>query len=252
MIDRPITLTIAGFDPSAGAGILADVKTFEMNQCYGISIMTANTIQHDHDFMDCYWVDPKIIQSQLTLLLKRFDVKAVKIGIVQNWQILLDLLKTIRMILGEVMIVWDPVLKSSTAFDFHESEEEQDQLLDQVLDHVNLITPNLAEIENLYQNTDQIGAISRLLNFTNVLLKGGHSDQNVGVDQLHEQGGRVQQLLPDRTNCSEKHGSGCVLSSAIAAQLALGSDLSEACKMAKQYIESVLCSNNSLLGYHFI
>ena len=88
MKKRPNILTIAGFDPSNGAGLTADVKTFETLKCYGFSVCTANTIQNDIEFKDCLWISETVILNQLELLFKRFEINFAKIGIVENWEIL--------------------------------------------------------------------------------------------------------------------------------------------------------------------
>ena len=88
MVKRPYVLTIAGFDPSSGAGLTADVKTFEALKCYGLSVCTANTIQNDMEFEACHWTDLEIIKNQIELLFKRFSIDFVKIGIVENWGVL--------------------------------------------------------------------------------------------------------------------------------------------------------------------
>ena len=88
MRKRPNILTIAGFDPSNGAGLTADVKTFETLKCYGLSVCTANTIQDDSEFKACHWMPVEVILDQIEVLFKRFQINYVKIGIVENWETL--------------------------------------------------------------------------------------------------------------------------------------------------------------------
>ena len=122
MKKRPYVLTIAGFDPSGGAGLIADIKTFEALKVYGLSVCTANTIQNDIDFKSCYWVDIEIIKHQIAILFDRFRIDYVKIGIIKNWEILNTIIDLLLRKNAEIKIVLDPVLRSSSNFDFHASD----------------------------------------------------------------------------------------------------------------------------------
>ena len=247
MKKRPVVLTIAGFDPSGGAGLLADVKTMEALNCYGLAVCTANTIQTDVAFESCYWIDKAIIKSQLTTLLNRFKVDVVKVGIIENWEVLKELLGIVLELRPSAKIVLDPVLKSSSGFQFQSGETA---VLDQVLERVYLLTPNYQEIEVLYSDKSIEETINYLATKTNVLLKGGHKPDALGVDELFTIEGKRFVLNPKMKGVSEKHGSGCVLASAIASHLALGFPLLKACYKGKRYTEKFLSSNKSLLGFH--
>ncbi len=118
-----------------------------------------------------------------------------------------------------------------------------------VLKHVFLITPNFIEVCQLTGNENAKEAAMLLSKQCRVYLKGGHSVQERGIDFLY-QGGEPLQFLPSETTLSQKHGSGCMLSSAMAAHIALGKSLEEACRLAKNYIEKLLKSNENLLAYH--
>ncbi len=247
MRKRPNILTIAGFDPSNGAGLTADVKTFEVLKCYGFSVCTANTIQNDIDFKDCHWVSAKIILEQIEFLFTRFEINYVKVGIVENWEVLLLLIDKLLALNPKVKIVLDPILKSSSDFNFHSSNNE---VLDKVLSKIFLITPNYKEIEGLYADKSIEDTISYISSKTNLFLKGGHNETALGRDELFTLKGKQFSLQPKLKNCSEKHGSGCVLSSAITSYLSLGFPLLKACYRGKRYTEKFLSSNNSLLGFH--
>ena len=247
MKKRPKILTIAGFDPSNGAGLTADVKTFEVLKCYGFSVCTANTIQNDIDFKDCQWVSSKIILEQIEILFTRFEINYVKVGIVESWEVLLLLIDKLLALNPKVKIVLDPILKSSSDFHFHSSNNE---VLDKVLSKIFLITPNYKEIEGLYADKSIEDTISYISFKTNLFLKGGHNETALGRDELFTLKGKQFSLQPKLKNCSEKHGSGCVLSSAITSYLSLGFPLLKACYRGKRYTEKFLSSNNSLLGFH--
>lgn len=243
---RPIVLSIAGFDPCGGAGLFADIKTFEQLKTYGIGVQTALTVQNDIAFSECEWIEKEQILNQLIILLNRYEVKAVKIGIVQNYSILLAILEQIRNKFPHIPIVWDPVLKSSTGFQFLESDED---LLKKCLKNVSVITPNWKEMQKIF-GFDFETKISEITNYCTVYLKGGHREDQKGEDIIYPHNGKSFLIKPRNQNCSEKHGSGCVLSSALTANLALGFPLQKAAFRAKKYTERFLQSNNSLLGYH--
>lgn len=245
---RPVVLTIAGFDPSAGAGLLADIKTFERLKTYGIAVQTALTVQTDIAFEACHWTPKEQIISQLETLLARFPVKAVKIGIVESQEVLLCILESIRKYSETIPIVWDTVVQASTGFYFHQREE---RLLEECLSKITIITPNRNEMNRLFGDEFD-KCIPKLANQCAIYLKGGHWQERKGEDIFYVNETTSFVFKPKIKDCSEKHGSGCVLSSALAAYLALGFPLHKAGLRAKHYTERFLQSNPSLLGYHKI
>ena len=256
MTVRPYILTIAGFDPSGGAGLLADIKTIEALKCYGVGICTANTVQNDRTFLNCYWTPIEVIIEQLTILMERFSVKVVKIGIVEDWKKLLQIVDFLQGYNDQIKIILDPVLSSSSGFDFEESPQKDNMrntdLFEEVLNKIYLLTPNYNEIQKLYPQKSVEDAILTIQNRTNLFLKGGHRDDNIGKDQLFTKSGQAFVLNPKTSNISEKHGSGCILSSAIAAYISKGFPILKACLRAKRFTEQRLSSNPSLLAYYNI
>ncbi len=246
MKKRPYILSIAGFDPSGGAGLLADIKTFEALKCQGLSVCTANTIQTDTDFLACHWIDFEIIQDQIKILFSRFDIAVVKIGIVENWNTLLNILQLVKSLNNSLTIVLDPVLRSSTDFDFQ--TEFDSSVFEEVLTHIDLLTPNYEEIQHLYPNKSIEETIQSISAKTNLLLKGGHNGNQKGKDFLHTLNGKTYPINPKLKPIYPKHGSGCVLSSAIASHLALGFPLLKSCFRGKRFTEKYLGSSKSLLG----
>jgi hydroxymethylpyrimidine/phosphomethylpyrimidine kinase len=246
--NRPFTLAIAGFDPSAGAGVLTDIKTFEQHQVYGFAINTGNTIQTENAFYEIQWNDLAFIRRSLDKLFETYTIKAVKIGIVPSLDYLKEIVFAIKKFSPKTKIVWDTVLKSTT--DFHFICIENQTVLIEILEKIDLITPNYNEILQLSSQESNAGAIALTLSkYCPVLLKGGHNPDKIGVDYLYLED-EVFRLSPTATLVFEKHGSGCVLSSAITANLALEQDLKTACGNAKKYIETYLQSNQTKLGYH--
>lgn len=246
--DKTYILSVAGFDPSSGAGLTQDIKTFETHGLYGLSVCTAVTVQNDVDFKDCVWIRPEIISAQIKTLFERFEVSVVKIGLVESWDVLLDILSLLKNLNPDVKIILDPIFKASAGFDFHSSESQQ--RLELILEKCFIMTPNYDEIKLLYPEKSIQETIEHVSKFTNMYLKGGHRTDKKGWDELHHSGIVVVNIPPNTKNVFEKHGSGCVLASALASNVALNIPLEDACKLAKYYTERFLNSNSSLLGYH--
>ncbi len=245
---RPFVLSIAGLDPSAGAGVLADVKTFEQLAVYGLSVCTAITAQTDKKFLSVEWQSSAQIMLQLLPLLERFKIEVVKIGLVQNWEVLLEITSYLHQF-GIKKIVWDPVLGTSTGFKFH--QEVSKNSFKKALDQVALITPNIPEVKKLTGSGDAILGAELMSEQAATLLKGGHgSSKTERVDLLFRNGEIKKEYAHDFVKNGEKHGSGCILSAAISAHLALGENLENACAKGISYTSNILKSNPTLLGYH--
>ncbi|PXY38926.1 hydroxymethylpyrimidine/phosphomethylpyrimidine kinase [Flavobacterium cheongpyeongense] len=247
--NRPFALSIAGLDPSGGAGILADSKTFEQHQVQGLAISTANTIQTDSKFYEIEWTSIDFVLRSIKKLFKNYPIKSVKIGIVPSVIYLNEVVSLIKKLSPNALIVWDTVLKSSTEFEFLPLENHSD--LQKTVSKIDLITPNYEEIMQLYPHffAEKLWVKNELP--TAILLKGGHNLAALGTDYLFLKS-NLTELNPTKNNFRPKHGSGCVLSSAIAANLALGYDLKTACLEAKVYIEKYLNSTSTLIGYHYV
>ncbi len=232
---RPYCLSIAGFDPCGGAGILADIKTFEQLGVYGLGVCTAVTYQNDTRFEGLHWLEADEIRRQLEALAV-YDVQVVKIGIVENIERLEAIVNWVEGLFAGCRIIWDPILKASAGFSFHSALKLDIRLLKRLY----LITPNREEYELL--GLDRFRELP-------VLLKGGHREEK-GVDTLFTLGKAKDIPGKPFSETDSKHGTGCVLSAAIAANLAQGSKLLAACKQAKHYVESFMKSNPLNLGYH--
>jgi hydroxymethylpyrimidine/phosphomethylpyrimidine kinase len=249
MQPRPYVLTIAGFDPSGGAGVLADCKTFEQHGVYGFGVCTAWTVQTDDSFLNMHWLTAEQIIEQLQPLLNKFVVSACKIGIINSPETLVTIIRLLKEHNPAIHIVWDPVLKASAGYDFHVVDTFHS--LEAILAAVTLVTPNYNELQQLQSITHEPLIKDDRAAFCAVLLKGGHRPDALGTDTLYEPVGSTT-ILAGVEKVFPKHGSGCVLSAAITARLAQGQTLQAACQGAKQYIETFLNSNQSLLGYHSI
>jgi len=241
-------LTIAGLDPSSGAGLTSDMKTFQAHGLYGLSVCTTVTVQNDIDFKTSHWIDTEIIVKQIETLFERFKIEVVKIGIVQNWQTLSVILEKLHQLNLNIKIILDPILKASAGYDFHIKDDIS--ILNSLLDKVYLITPNYEEIQNLYPEKSIEDTIAHISSKTNLYLKGGHRTDTIGLDQLYYNNIIQLNIEPIEVTVFPKHGSGCVLSSAIASNLLLGYPIKEAVVLGKRYAEQFLSSNKTLLGNH--
>lgn len=249
--NRPFVLSIAGFDPSAGAGVLADIKTFEQHRVYGFAVNTGNTIQTENEFVEMQWTDLGFVLKSLEKLFNNYTIKAVKIGIVPSLKYLKQIVFILKKLSPKTKIVWDTVLKSTTEFDFLTIENQT--ILIEILKEIDLITPNYNEILQLAPEGINAETTAILLSkYCPVLLKGGHNPKEIGIDYLYLENEFFSFSPNTNTQIFDKHGSGCVLSSAITANLALEQDLKTACVNAKIYIETYLQSNPTKLGHHYV
>ncbi|MDD7888097.1 hydroxymethylpyrimidine/phosphomethylpyrimidine kinase [Flavivirga sp. 57AJ16] len=241
-------LTIAGHDPSGGAGLTSDIKTFEAHGLYGLSVCTAMTVQNDLDFKQCIWTEVDVIMAQIDILFERFEIHVVKIGIVESWKTLDLILNKLHQLNIDIKIVLDPIIRASAGFDFHETENQD--LLDNIWKQCFIMTPNYDEIQRLYPKLTIARTIEHISKATNVYLKGGHRSHKKGWDTLYHNGIVMVNIPPNTDKVYEKHGSGCVLSASLASNFALQIALEDAAKNAKQYTEQFLNSDKGLLGKH--
>lgn len=243
--ERPFVMSIAGYDPSGGAGLLADIKTFEQLTVQGLGICTAMTVQTELQFFSIEWHPLETILSSIDILMKNYPIKAIKIGVVKDAEFLIEIIKTIKLNSSEAIIVWDPVLKSTSEFSFFDLNTISK--LKNVLSQIDLLTPNYNEYRILQENR----LLNNAENSCSVLIKGGHREDKQGTDILWKNGIEILIEPNDKNQVFyPKHGSGCVLSSAITCHLAKGENLETACRKGKSYIEKFLTSNPTLLGFH--
>lgn len=240
---REYILTIGGFDPSGGAGVLADIKTFEQHRLIGMAVITANTVQTEDRFDSVNWIDEAFILKQLDFLLDQYTFRYIKIGLVPSLSLIPKIHE--RIAKSGSKLVWDPVLKASAGFDMKHDQT----LVVEALQCVEFVTPNWNEVQWLADNSNSLEAAQKISQFCQVYLKGGHNETDPGRDFVYWN----NSVYPLRSRAKkgwEKHGSGCVLSSALAANLTRGFPVLKSCLLSKEYISGVLDSNNTLLGSH--
>lgn len=246
--ERPCVLSIAGFDPSGGAGVLADIKTFEQHKVAGMGVITGLTFQNDSEFNGVKWIETNDIIKQIEILSRKFKFEYVKIGMIKDLETLASIIS--KLLVPNPKLIWDPILKASAGFEIHKSFEKEK--LNSILKSLFLITPNTYEVKILAGENDEMKAADKLSKYCNVFLKGGHNETQKGKDFLFMNNGKVFPCKAQKISPNGKHGSGCVLSSAITANLALGNNLQRSCLKGKDYVTRFFMSNKTLLGYHKI
>ena len=142
---RPYVLSIAGSDPSGGAGVFADLKTLEANRVNGLGVVSAITCQSDQEFFGVDWVPVERIIAQAEAVLNRFPVEVVKIGLIRDLEVLGLVLDFLLADNRDRQVIWDPILQASAGYVFH--GEPATPLLEKVLPRLSLVTPNLPEAQ---------------------------------------------------------------------------------------------------------
>ena len=238
-------LTIAGSDSSGGAGIQADIKTMTMHGVYAMSAITAMTAQNTTGVRAIQEATPDFLRQQLDAVFKDIRPDAVKIGMVSSSELIRVVADRLRFY-GAGNVVVDPVMVASAGSSLIRRDAVQ-MLIRELLPISTLVTPNIPEAQVLSGLTirdkeDMIAAAKQIGDRYRcaVLLKGGHS-VNDANDLLYANGERIW-FEGKRIDNPNTHGTGCTLSSAIASNLALGYDLAESIRRAKEYLTGALSS----------
>lgn len=242
-------LTIAGSDCSGGAGIQADIKTMMANGVYAMSAITALTAQNTLGVTGIMEVTPEFLAKQLDAIFTDIRPDAVKIGMVSA-RALIEVIADKLIQYGAVNVVVDPVMVSTSGSRLI-SEEAVTVLKKKLLPLATVMTPNIPETEVLFgEKIDTAEGMERAAEkifeqyHAAILCKGGHSLNDANDYLFSEAGG--QWFQGQRIDNSNTHGTGCTLSSAIAAQLAKGASLTEAVGKAKEYISGALAAGLDL------
>jgi hydroxymethylpyrimidine/phosphomethylpyrimidine kinase len=241
---RPVVLSIAGYDPSSGAGITADIKTMAAHRCYGVTCITALTVQSTRGVRRVQPVAGQVIADTLEELAGDMEIAAVKIGMLGS----ADAARAVTAFLKRhqpVNAVLDPVLISSSGMKLLSAEGGQ-ILKEQLLALALIVTPNIDEAAALtgmpVANLDEMASAAarlRALGARNVVITGGHLDPP--VDLISAQSSKRLVVLTGKKIASRgTHGTGCAFSTALACNLALGKDLLNAIKNAKRFVEAAL------------
>lgn len=231
-------LTIAGSDSGGGAGIQADLKTFAAFGTYGLSVITAVTAQNTIGVTDVEVISSSLIEKQLDAVFQDIRIDAVKIGMVANRECIQVIARKLQQYQPDIVIV-DPVMVSTTG-SLLLAEDAVDALKKDLFPLATLITPNLYEAATLLQtqweklhDLHQVARQLKLFTSGEVLVKGGHAPQGEQVTDILSTG---DVFTAERIETPHTHGTGCSLSSAIAASMAKGNSLVAAIQEAKEFV----------------
>ena len=254
MVEKKLkaALTIAGSDSSGGAGIQADIKTFQANGVFGMSAITAITVQNTKGVTAVQNINPEIVAGQIDVLFDDIEINAVKIGMLSS----LEIIQAVYSSLKDkklTKLVLDPVMISKSGFQLIE-EDAVSAMKQKLIPISGLITPNTHEASKLtgieIKNTDDMKkAAEKLfeLGCLNVLVKGGHLNGTECNDILFN-GKEFSLYSSPRYLTKNTHGTGCTLSSAIAANLAKDFSMEDSIEMAKSYISGAI-ENSLAIGH---
>ena len=268
----PVVLTIAGFDPSSGAGITADIKVIAAQGCYGLSCITALTVQSTQGVRRVQAVDPEVISASLDLLLSDFAIEAVHVGMLANEQVVrtvADFLRRARL----PHVVLDPILRSSSGADLLDSAGTK-LMIDRLFPLAELVTPNLDEATALAgmgniptgspaaspqerpqertTSTSVAAAVEAMreaarrlhsLGAANVVVTGGHLEKAIDLLSFTTAHGIEQEVFKaERQRSTSTHGTGCAFATALACHLAHGRGLPEAVLLSKAYVSAAIAN----------
>jgi len=246
----PVVLTIAGLDPSGGAGILADIKTISAFGGYGVAAVTSLTFQNSHGVYGTLDQSGDTIRRQIEPLLEDFEIAAIKTGMLPSAQLIRDVATMIERA-GVPIVVVDPVLRSSSGFDLVD-EQAVGALKSCLFPVAGLITPNVAEAGritgiDIRNQTEMERAAAFLLELgaKAVLITGGDANSAFSEDLLFDEQGTTG-YRAERIRSKHTHGTGCTLASGLACLMAQGRSLRESIPIVKRYINSAILSAPAL------
>lgn len=252
---QPICLTIAGLDPSGGAGIVADIKTFSRFGCFAAAAVTSVTFQNTRGVFGAVHQTAESVRKQVEAVLDDYEVAAIKTGMLPTREII----ETVADLIEERQlknVVVDPVVRSTSGYDLID-DDALTALIEKLFSLADVITPNLPEAERIAKmqisNDETIAMAATIMQSygaRNVLIKGGHalkgkSKESKGKikakDYLFVESD-LRVFEADFINTTATHGTGCTLAAAITANLALGNDIVQSVKTAKEFVTEAIRS----------
>ncbi|CAN5452768.1 bifunctional hydroxymethylpyrimidine kinase/phosphomethylpyrimidine kinase [soil metagenome] len=261
-----VCLTIAGLDPSGGAGIVADIKTFTAFGCFAASAVTSITFQNTTGVFGAVHQTAETVRGQVEPIIEDFEVSALKTGMLPTREIIEEVARLVQTYKLKNFVV-DPVVRSTSGFDLIDDEALQ-VLIEKLFPLADVVTPNLPEAERITKleiksekDIEKAAKIMQSFGAKNVLIKGGHlfegerrkakgeSKNRLAKDFLFE-GDKFKMFEAKFIETNATHGTGCTLASAIAANLALGKSLIEAVETAKKFVTEAIRTAPNLGSGH--
>jgi len=262
MADKPpVVLTIAGFDPSSGAGVTADIKTIAAHSCYGVSCITALTVQSTSGVKRVESAGPELVTDTLEELAADLDIDAVHIGMLGSGKIVkavADFLSAKRDPRSKWKarlpnVVLDPVLKSSSGADLLDAAGCR-LLIERLIPLSDVVTPNIDEATVLtgikVKEIEEMKAAAAKLHeigASAIVVTGGHLEKAIDLLSFTTNKGIEQEIFKaDRQRSNSTHGTGCAFATAMACHLALDRGLAEATLLAKTYVTAAIANGQTL------
>ncbi|MBV9958096.1 MAG: bifunctional hydroxymethylpyrimidine kinase/phosphomethylpyrimidine kinase [Acidobacteria bacterium] len=242
--EPPVALTIAGFDPSGGAGVVADLKTFTALGCYATAAVTSLTFQNTQGVYGAVHQTAEAVRAQVLPVIEDFAVACAKTGMLPTREVIAEVARLFRETALPAPVV-DPVVRSTSGYDLID-DAALAALTRELLPLARVVTPNIPEAERItgLEIKDEEGMLRaarlmRELGARAVLVKGGHLKSLKAIDVLDDEG-RVSALSGEWIKSGSTHGTGCTLAAAIAACLGRGLQLEEAVGTAKRFVADAI------------
>jgi hydroxymethylpyrimidine/phosphomethylpyrimidine kinase len=261
MSEKPaVVLTIAGFDPSSGAGVTADIKTIAAHGCYGVACITAITVQSTGGVRRVEAVDPGLVTETLEELASDIPIAAVHIGMLGTAKVVRAVAEFLSQRTGKAgspkklpNIVLDPILKSSSGADLLDAAGSR-LLVEKLIPLADVITPNVDEAAFLtglkVTDLDEMRAAAAKLHHMGsaaVVITGGHLDKAIDLLSFTTKRGVEEEVFKaERQRSNSTHGTGCAFATAMACHLALDRGLAEAALLAKTYVTAAIAAGHPL------
>jgi hydroxymethylpyrimidine/phosphomethylpyrimidine kinase len=257
MSDKPpVVLTIAGFDPSSGAGVTADIKTISAHGCYGVACVTAMTVQSTAGVRRVEEIGPELITETLEELAADMQIAAVHIGMLGTAKVVKAVAEFLARRSGKSKlpnVVLDPILKSSSGVDLLDAAGTK-LLIEKLIPLADLITPNVDEAAALtgvrVTDLDQMRVAAAKLHEMGskaLVITGGHLEKAIDLLSFQTKRGTEQEVFKaERQKSNSTHGTGCAFATAIACHLALDRGLAEATLLAKTYVAAAIAAGHPL------
>lgn len=245
-MSRKQVLTIAGSDSGGGAGIQADIKTFQEQGVFGMSVITATTAQNTYGVQSVHPIPLNNVQDQLDSIFSDFDVAAIKTGMLVSGEYMKLIAKELKKH-SEIPIVIDPVMIAKGGHSLME-QSAVGIMKEFLLPLAKVITPNIPEAEALTEieiknskDIEQAAEALRKMGSKNVVIKGGHAiEENGASDFLLLENGERKWLTASRIDTKNTHGTGCTFSACIVSEIAKGESVEESVRTAKAFIHAAI------------
>jgi hydroxymethylpyrimidine/phosphomethylpyrimidine kinase len=250
----PVVLTIAGFDPSSGAGVTADIKTIAAHGCYGVACITAMTVQSTGGVRRVEAVDAALVAETLEELASDVPIAAVRIGMLASAKVVkavAEFLDSHRVKMPNIVL--DPILNSSSGAELLEAGGIR-LLIEKLIPLADVVTPNVDEAAVLtglkVRELDEMRAAAAKLHQMGsaaVVITGGHLEKAIDLLSFTTKSGIEEEVFKaERQRSNSTHGTGCAFATAMACHLALGRGIAEAALLAKTYVSSAIAAGHPL------